>query len=262
MRAPNLGPDFVTCNICFACSFAQGPGPWRKLSLKHVPILQHLTVVRIAWNILAFAWLCLIIPQYPQFCFLDFLVHNTSDIRWYQMTLFQAGFLFLSEWHATAASMHHCAQEFDMRYGSLAGPFQTPNRFEGGDGPKAATWCVAGPFHCWEMGALMCLVLSDAEPLRGTWAVCTLYIYPTTPGAMLAVLIDVQTFLKYLKLHIFPWSLMMGWMTQMISVTCQGTSYTVLLQSGPISQPRVSWWQFEIWGVCIGLPLWCQGRTP
>jgi hypothetical protein len=27
-----------------------------------------------------------------------------------------------------------------MRYGSLAGPFQTPNRFEGGDGPKAATW--------------------------------------------------------------------------------------------------------------------------
>lgn len=27
-----------------------------------------------------------------------------------------------------------------MRYGSLAGPFQSPNRAEGGDGAKAAAW--------------------------------------------------------------------------------------------------------------------------
>lgn len=32
---------------------------------------------------------------------------------------------------------HYEGTEFDMRYGSLAGPFQSPNRAEGGDGAKA-----------------------------------------------------------------------------------------------------------------------------
>ena len=35
---------------------------------------------------------------------------------------------------------HYEGTEFDMRYGSLAGPWQSPNRAEGGNGAKAAAW--------------------------------------------------------------------------------------------------------------------------
>lgn len=114
-------------------------------------------------------------------------IHATKDLSSFPFSVpvdGKATILDVMNWFRT----HYEGTEFDMRYGSLAGPFQTPNRFEGGDGPKA----VPGQFAR--------------------------------------------------------------------STSIPRTSYTVLLQSGPISQPRV-WYAPDASASSIFVPFFASALS-